>query len=112
MSDRLDIAREFAAKLVIAALLAVIAYWSYKSPPFVKVGRSEILVRENLLNGAVDAWVAGTVPVLPGVHQVRRYSTRDQIYRPRKSSAPFQSTEGGGRTWPGGATRSRFTESP
>ena len=37
--------------------------------------------------------------MLPGIHQVRRYSTRDQVYRPTESAsatgpAPFQSTEG------------------
>jgi regulator of protease activity HflC (stomatin/prohibitin superfamily) len=37
--------------------------------------------------------------VLPGIHQVRRYSTRDQVYRPTESAsatgpAPFQSIEG------------------
>jgi regulator of protease activity HflC (stomatin/prohibitin superfamily) len=39
------------------------------------------------------------VLILPGIHQVRRYPTRDQIYRPLESSrasaaAPFQSSEG------------------
>ena len=37
--------------------------------------------------------------MLPGIHQVRRYSTRDQVYRPIESAsatgaAPFQSIEG------------------
>ncbi len=41
----------------------------------------------------------GTVLALPGIHQVRRYSTRDQVYRLTEGasatgSAPFQSTEG------------------
>jgi regulator of protease activity HflC (stomatin/prohibitin superfamily) len=89
----------YRTRLVIAALLAVVAWRLHESPPFATVGRGEILVRENLFNGAVDAWVSGTVPVVPGIHQVRRYSTRDQIYRPTQSAsatgrAPFQSTEG------------------
>jgi hypothetical protein len=101
------------------------------------------------------------VLALPGIHQVRRYSIRDQLYRPVESAsatgtAPFQSIEGlsprtrrllivreaqehgrirrrfeelrlddlalvrqasnpellpdGGRTSPGGATRSRCAE--
>jgi regulator of protease activity HflC (stomatin/prohibitin superfamily) len=92
-------ALRYRMRLVVIALLAFVAYRLYESPPFVTVGRGEILVRENQFNGSVDAWVAGTVPVLPGIHQVRRYSTRDQIYRPTQSasatgSAPFQSTEG------------------
>jgi len=39
------------------------------------------------------------VLIVPGVHQVRVYSTRDQVYRPSESTsatgpAPFQSSEG------------------
>jgi regulator of protease activity HflC (stomatin/prohibitin superfamily) len=85
--------------LAIAALLAALAYGLYTHPPFATVGRGEILVRENLFDGSVDAYIAGTLPAVPGVHQVRRYSTRDQIYRPVESArasgaAPFQSNEG------------------
>jgi regulator of protease activity HflC (stomatin/prohibitin superfamily) len=85
--------------LGIAALLAALAYGLYTHPPFVTVGRGEILVRENLFDGSVDAYIAGSLPAVPGVHQVRRYSTRDQIYRPVESAsasgaAPFQSNEG------------------
>jgi regulator of protease activity HflC (stomatin/prohibitin superfamily) len=52
-----------------------------------------------MFDGSVNAYTAGTVLVLPGVHQVRRFSTRDQVYRPIESasatgSAPFQSNEG------------------
>jgi regulator of protease activity HflC (stomatin/prohibitin superfamily) len=51
------------------------------------------------LNGTVDAYTAGTVLVLPGIHQVRRYSIRDQVFRLTEGAsatgaAPFQSTEG------------------
>src|SRR5207253_256158 len=46
-----------------------------------------------------SAYSAGTVLVLPGIHQARPYSTRDQVYRPIESAsatgaAPFQSNEG------------------
>ncbi len=52
-----------------------------------------------MLDGSASAYTAGTVLVLPGIHQVRRYSTRDQVYRPIESAsatgkAPFQSNEG------------------
>jgi regulator of protease activity HflC (stomatin/prohibitin superfamily) len=85
--------------LAITAVLAALLYALYTQPPFATVGRSEILVRENVLDGSVNAYVAGTVPVLPGIHQIRRYSTRDQVYRPAQSAsatgnAPFQSNEG------------------
>jgi regulator of protease activity HflC (stomatin/prohibitin superfamily) len=86
-------------RLVMAALLALFAYGLYAHPPFVTVRRSEVLVRMSLLDGSTSAYTAGTVLVLPGIHQVRRYSTGDQIYRPIEGAsatgkAPFQSNEG------------------
>src|ERR1700732_301180 len=86
-------------RLVVAVLLAALAYSLYAHPPFATARRGEVLVRANLFNGSVSAYSAGTVLVLPGIHQVRRYSTRDQVYRPIESasatgSAPFQSVEG------------------
>jgi regulator of protease activity HflC (stomatin/prohibitin superfamily) len=92
-------ARSLRWRLVMAVLLAAFAYSFYAHPPFATARRGEVLVRANLFNGSVSAYTAGTVPVLPGIHQVRRYSTRDQVYRPIESasatgSAPFQSNEG------------------
>jgi regulator of protease activity HflC (stomatin/prohibitin superfamily) len=80
-------------------LLALVAYGLYTNPPFATARRGEVLVRGNALTGAVAAYIGGTVPVLPGVHQVRRYSLRDQVYQPTESAsatgpAPFQSNEG------------------
>jgi regulator of protease activity HflC (stomatin/prohibitin superfamily) len=85
--------------LLIAALLAGLAYGFCGHSPFATVRRSEVLVRTNVFDGAANAYSAGTVLVLPGIHQVRRYSTRDQVYRPLDSAsatgkAPFQSNEG------------------
>jgi regulator of protease activity HflC (stomatin/prohibitin superfamily) len=86
-------------RLALAALLAVIGYGLYAHPPWTTVPRAEVLVRTNLLDGSASVFSVGTVLVLPGIHQVRRYSIRDQVYRPNESanatgSAPFQSTEG------------------
>jgi regulator of protease activity HflC (stomatin/prohibitin superfamily) len=86
-------------RLAIAAVLIALAYWLYSHPPYDTVGRGEILVRANAFDGSVNAYTDGTVLVLPGIHQVRRYSTRDQVYRPVESAsatgpAPFQSNEG------------------
>jgi regulator of protease activity HflC (stomatin/prohibitin superfamily) len=85
--------------LVMAVLLAALAYGLYVHPPFAAMRRGEMLVRTDVLDGSVNAYTAGTVLVLPGIHQVRRYSTRDQVYRPVESAsatgpAPFQSIEG------------------
>ena len=92
-------ARSLRWRLAMAALLAAFAYSLYAHPPFATARRGEVLVRLNLFNGSVSAYTAGTVPILPAIHQVRRYSTRDQVYRPIESasatgSAPFQSNEG------------------
>jgi regulator of protease activity HflC (stomatin/prohibitin superfamily) len=83
----------------IAAVLALVAYGLYAHPPFASVRRGEVLVRTDVLDGSVTVFTAGTVPVLPGIHQVRCYSIRDQVYRPAESAtatgpAPFQSIEG------------------
>ena len=85
--------------LVMAVLLAALAYGLYVHPPFAATRRGEMLVRTDVLDGSVKAYTAGTVLVLPGIHQVRRFSTRDQVYRPIESAsatgpAPFQSIEG------------------
>jgi len=63
------------------------------------IHRGEVLVRTNALDGTASVYSVGTVLALPGIHQVRRYSTRDQVYRPVESesatgAAPFQSVEG------------------
>lgn len=86
-------------RLLIAALLAALAYGLYCYPPFATIRTGEVLVRANALDGTANAYTAGTVLVLPGIHQVRRYTTHDQIYRSLESasatgSAPFQSNEG------------------
>ena len=86
-------------RLVIAAVLAVLARALYIHPPLATVHRSEMLVRSNDHSTATQRLQAGTVLLLPGVHQVRRYPIRDQVYRPAEGAratgpAPFQSTEG------------------
>jgi regulator of protease activity HflC (stomatin/prohibitin superfamily) len=83
----------------IAMLIALTAYGLYTHPPFAAVPRGAVLVRTDVLDGSVSVFTGGTVPVLPGIHQVRCYSIRDQVYRPAESAtatgpAPFQSIEG------------------
>jgi len=86
-------------RLVTAAIIAVLGYGVIKYPPFASVHRGEVLVRSNVFDGSAGAWSGGTVLVIPGLQQVRRYPTRDQVYRPTESAraaglAPFQSNEG------------------
>ncbi len=92
-------ARRLRGRLVIAVLLALLSYGLYLHPPFAAVHRGEVLVRTDVLDGSAHVFTTGTMLMLPGIHQVRRYSTRDQVYRPIESAsatgaAPFQSIEG------------------
>jgi regulator of protease activity HflC (stomatin/prohibitin superfamily) len=89
----------FRWRVATTAVLVLIAYGLYIHPPFASVRRGEVLARTDALDGSVSVYTAGTVIVLPGIHQVRRYSIRDQVYRPTESTratgpAPFQSVEG------------------
>jgi len=89
----------FRWRVSITAVLGLIVYALCTHPPFATVRRGEVLARTDALDGSVSVYTAGTVIVLPGIHQVRRYSIRDQVYRPAESAsatgpAPFQSVEG------------------
>jgi regulator of protease activity HflC (stomatin/prohibitin superfamily) len=86
-------------RLAFAALLGIVAYGLYVHPPLASVRQGEVVVRTNVLDGSTRAYTVGTVPILPGIHQLHRYSTRDQVFRPVDSAsatgkAPFQSNEG------------------
>jgi regulator of protease activity HflC (stomatin/prohibitin superfamily) len=86
-------------RLVVILAFGAAAFGLYSHPPLAAVRRGEVLVRTNALDGSATAYSAGTLLVLPGIHQVRRYSTRDQLFRPTESAsatgkAPFQSNEG------------------
>jgi regulator of protease activity HflC (stomatin/prohibitin superfamily) len=85
--------------IVVLVILGGLGYALYERPPYVTAGRSEIVVRTNTFDGSVIPYRDGAVLVVPGVHQVRVYSTREQVYRPMESAsatgpAPFQSSEG------------------
>jgi regulator of protease activity HflC (stomatin/prohibitin superfamily) len=89
----------FRWRLAITAFLALIVFGVCTHPPFDAVRRGEVLARTDAFDGSVSVYTSGTVLVLPGIHQVRRYSIRDQVYRPAESAsatgpAPFQSVEG------------------
>jgi regulator of protease activity HflC (stomatin/prohibitin superfamily) len=89
----------FRWRVAIAAVLALLVHGLYTHPPFATVRRGEVLVRTDTLDATSSVYTGGTVTVLPGLHQVRRYSIRDEVYRPTDSAsasgpAPFQSIEG------------------
>ena len=68
----------------------------WKHPPMATVGRGDVGVRTNQLTGGVTEWQDGSVLVLPGLHQVRVLSLRDQQYRPGRvgNAVALQSIEG------------------
>jgi regulator of protease activity HflC (stomatin/prohibitin superfamily) len=84
---------------IAITLVGVMVYAIWRHPPVERVPRGEIAVRSNLVTGTVAQFGEGSLWVIPGLHQVRLFSTRDQVYRPQKSAkatgeAPFQSVEG------------------
>ena len=85
--------------LVAVALLGVAGYALYSHPPMQNVGRGDVGVRTNRLTGDVSEWHDGGVLVIPGLHDLRTYSLRDQTYQPEQirradGPAPLQSIEG------------------
>jgi regulator of protease activity HflC (stomatin/prohibitin superfamily) len=86
-------------RLATLVVLVLCARALYQHPPIATAPSGEVLVRTNQLDGSVHSYGAGTVLAIPGIHQVRFYSTRDQVYRLTEGAsatgpAPFQSTEG------------------
>ncbi len=95
----LSAARRDRGRIAAAAVVVTAGYGLYAHPPFAVARPSEVLVRTNVLDGLASAYDRGTILMLPGIHQLRRYSTRDQLFRPTDSTsatgkAPYQSSEG------------------
>lgn len=85
--------------LILLGLLVAGGYALYTHPPMQTVNRGEVGLRINQWTGGTDQFQPGTVLVIPGVHELRQFPLRDQVYRPVNSaqadgSAPFQSIEG------------------
>lgn len=85
--------------LIALSIAALGGYALYAHPPMQSVGRGEVGVRVNQLTGGATEVREGAVVVIPGLHALRRFSLRDQIYRPEggasaEGAAPFQSVEG------------------
>jgi regulator of protease activity HflC (stomatin/prohibitin superfamily) len=71
----------------------------YLYPPLQTVTRGESGIRLNRMTGEVSEWRDGSVLVIPGMHEMRIFSLRDQTYRPQAIAradgpAPLQSVEG------------------
>ncbi len=91
--------RKVVGTVLVLGVLAGTGHFFYTHPPFKSVGRGDIGVRVNQLTGSVAEYREGSVFVMPGLHQMRVYSLRDQTYRPEgitraDGNSPVQSVEG------------------
>ncbi|WP_431094661.1 SPFH domain-containing protein [Polaromonas aquatica] len=85
--------------MIATAAAGTAGYLLWVHPPVESVTRGEVAIRTNQLTGGVDEFREGSLLLLPGLHEVRTFSLRDQVYRPEGSSradgpSPFQSVEG------------------
>jgi regulator of protease activity HflC (stomatin/prohibitin superfamily) len=87
--------RRILAVLSLGALACGFVYMK----PVRTINPGEVGVRVNRLTGHIGQLHEGWAIVLPGVHELRRFPLRDQIYGPERSQradgdAPFQTVEG------------------
>lgn len=80
-------------------LIVGAGYELYSHPPFKSLEPTEVGIRTNTLTGETTELREGLNVVLPGLHELRRYSLLDQVYHPTQNikangAAPFQSVEG------------------
>ncbi|MDR3353391.1 MAG: prohibitin family protein [Zoogloeaceae bacterium] len=83
--------------IVICAVLGGAAYGLATHPPFQTVDRGELGLRINQWTGGVRHFQEGSVLVIPGVHELRAFPLRDQVYHPKKTNRDdlvFQTVEG------------------
>ncbi|MDP1611468.1 MAG: SPFH domain-containing protein [Sulfuritalea sp.] len=67
---------------------AVVSHW-----PMDSVGRGEMGLRVNRFTGVVSEIDDGAVLIVPGLHELRRFSLRDQVHT-AGGGASFQTVEG------------------
>ncbi len=87
-------------RIIVAVGLAGLGAWALlKHPPVDSVPAGDVAVRINRFTGGSEVLGEGPVLRLPGLHELRRFTLRDQVVRPdagRKAggAAPYQSLEG------------------
>lgn len=87
--------RRLLAGLSLLGLLAALGL----AHPVRTIMPGEVGVRYNRITGSMTEVREGWSILLPGLHELHRYSLRDQVYRPSRSAraggeAPYQSVEG------------------
>jgi regulator of protease activity HflC (stomatin/prohibitin superfamily) len=85
--------------LIGATLLGGAGFLLYLYPPVQAVGRGEAGIRLNRITGEISEWRDGSVLAVPGLHEMRIFSLRDQTYRPEQiqradGAGPVQYLEG------------------
>jgi regulator of protease activity HflC (stomatin/prohibitin superfamily) len=88
--------RPLKRSIIACGILGLLAYTFATHVPFQPVGRGETGLRINQWTGDVSRFQEGSVLVIPGVHEMRTFSLRDQVYQPQNEAhkVVFQSVEG------------------
>lgn len=88
--------RHARTSIIALSIAGIGAYGLYQHPPIQSVDRGEIGVRVNQFSGDTVEVREGAALVIPGLHVLRRFSLRDQIYQPEggHGAAGFQTVEG------------------
>ncbi|HUR39728.1 MAG TPA: SPFH domain-containing protein [Verrucomicrobiae bacterium] len=87
-------------RMVIGVLgAAALGFGMWRCPPVQTLPPGEVGVRINGASGEARQFGEGTVWLVPGLHELRRYSLRDRVYRDAQSlhaegGSPFQTNEG------------------
>lgn len=79
--------------IIALAIAGIGAYAVISHPPLQSVERGDMGLRINRFTGAVSEMDDGAVLIIPGLHELRRFSLRDQIHR-GGGGASFQTVEG------------------
>ena len=85
--------------LIALSIAGIGACGLYANPPVQSVAQGEVGVRLNQITGSHVEIMDGAALVIPGIHSLRRYSLRDQIYHSAggdeaEGEGSFQSVEG------------------
>jgi regulator of protease activity HflC (stomatin/prohibitin superfamily) len=85
--------------LLLVGSVAAVAWAIVRYPPLATVAPGEVAVRSNALTGNGTLLSQGSALKLPLLHDVRRFSLRDQVLRPAEGQlaagpSPYQSVEG------------------
>ncbi|GAB3261363.1 SPFH domain-containing protein [Chitinimonas naiadis] len=94
-----SVAMQARSRILVLGAVGLAGYALISHPPVQSIASGEVGIRTNQLTGGEAVFHDGSVVVISGLHSLRRFSLRDQLYRPVQSSnangeAPFQSIEG------------------